>query len=115
MFSAATFDLQTGNTSSDGIDGVTIFVIGDFINNTIAKGFFVVLQCNDGSVDVFRAVLPREKSSTSLNGSINNVPPSTYAVFFYDLENDGLPNRKVAYQQNSTIVVENDGERVNSS
>ena len=114
MFSAATFDLQTGNTSSDGIEGV-ISVIGYFINNTRAKGFFVVLQCEDGSVDVFRAVLPKNDSSTSLSGAINSVPPSTYAVFFYDLENDGLPNRKVAYQQNSTIVVENDGERVNSS
>ena len=75
LFSAATFDLQTGNTS-DGIEGV-ISVIGYFINNTIAKGFFVVLQCDDGSADVFRAVLPRENSSTSLSRAINNVPPST--------------------------------------
>ena len=112
MFSAATFDLQTGNANV-GIEGV-ISVMGCFINNTIAKGFFVVLQCKNGSADVFRAVLHKGNSSTSLNGAINSVPPSTYAVFFYDLEYDGLPNRKVAYQQDSKIIVEKDGKRVNS-
>jgi hypothetical protein len=101
-----TYDLQTGNTSG-GITDV-ISVVGNFINNTIAKGFFVVLQCEDGSADIFRAVLPKENSSTSLDGAINNVPPSTYTVFFYDLEYDGFPNNKVAYRQGSNIVVKKD-------
>ena len=62
-----------------------------FIDNSFAMGCFVVLQSdNYGSPDEFRVVL-RSGSDLIMTDMIS-VPPSTYTLYVYDLENDGHIN-----------------------
>ena len=100
LSTAATFDVQnaTVNAASNGI-AVTV----NFITNTTATGCFIVLQSEDGSPDEFRALL-RPESETTLEATIDNIPPSTYTALFYDKEQDGLPNSNVAYEGNQVTV-----------
>ena len=97
---AATFDVQNATVNAAG-NGIIVTV--NFIANTTATGCFIVLQSEDGSPDEFRALL-RPESETTLVATIDNVPPSTYTALFYDLEQDGLPNRNVAYEGSQTTV-----------
>ena len=87
----------------------TINVTGEFIANTTAKGCFIVLQSEEGSPDVFRALLLPDNPSTTVNSTINNVPPSKYTLFVYDLEEDALPNESQAYRDQNNIVIVEDG------
>lgn len=76
-----------------------------FINDTIAKGSLLMLQCKNKSCEEYRAVL-RPSTNTTVTSSIN-VPPAEYtAVFFHDLEENGLPNVSPAFKQRRTVVVE---------
>ena len=95
---AATFDVQSAdaNTKNSG----SIRVNGELVTNTTAKGIFIVLQCDDGS-HVFRAA-PRRDESSTVTSVINNVPPSTYTVIVYDLEEDGLPATTPSLELNDT-------------
>ena len=78
----------------------------EFINSTAAKGCFVVLQDRLQSLDVFRAVpLPELSSSTTLTTTIDNILPSVYKVFVYDLEWDGVPSRSPAHEPSDNIAV----------
>ena len=86
-------------------------MIGEFIKNTTAKGCFIVLQCDYGSPDLFRALLLPDTFSTFVESIITNIPPSTYHMLVYDLEEDGLPNSIPAVEQNNNkIDVEGEGE-----
>ena len=77
----------------------------EFIENTTAKGCFIVLQNSPMSPDMFVAV-PRSQSS------IENIPASMYSLaFVYDLEQDGMPNRSPAYEQTNTITVSGKGKK----
>ena len=69
----------------------------EFIENTTANGCFIVLQNSPVSRDMFVAV-SRSQSS------IENIPASMYAVLFYDLEQDGIPNTSPAYEQTNITV-----------
>ena len=70
----------------------------EFIENTTAKGCFIVLQNSPVSPDMFVAV-PLSQSS------IENIPASMYSVFVHDLEQDGTPNTSPAYEQTNYIAV----------
>ena len=82
-----------------------ILMTGKFIEETRAKGCFVVLQCQYGSPDVFIALLLPKDFSGSVESTIDGVPASTYSVLVYDLEEDGLPNTKPAVEQSKTFTV----------
>ena len=82
----------------------------EFIKNTTARGCFIVLECDYGSPDVFRALLRPDSFSTSVESIITNIPPLTYHLLVYDLEEDGLPNRIPAVEQSSSVTVEGEGE-----
>ena len=64
---------------------------GEFITDSRARGCFIVIISYDNTADVFRA-LQREDSAVAHIEEIINVPPSTYTVYAYDLEENALPN-----------------------
>ena len=75
---------------------------GVFATDSLAKGLFLVLQSEDGSPDEFRAVLRERQEDSHIT-----VPPSTYTLLAYDLEEDALPNENVAFKLQETLVMKN--------
>ena len=99
----ATYDVQTAEANVSGNNKIGIKV--EFIENTTAKGYFIVFQnIISGPPDVFRA-MPRSEATTTLD----DIPPGTYTPVFYDLEQNGLPNKSPAYEPTNTVTVTIDG------
>ena len=74
-----------------------------FVADSAAKGVFVVLQSeDDSSGDEFRAVLREGQGESTIT-----VPPSTYTVLVYDLEENALPNENAAFISSEKITVKN--------
>ena len=96
----ATFDLQ--NTSAVEEDNM-ISVSGTFITDSLARGCFIVIQCNEDTADIFVAI-ERKGTDQIVNESIP-VPPSSYIVYAYDLEENTLPHRIPAYSPSPEIII----------
>ena len=99
FFHSATFDVQNVTATSTGSK---IFINGTFATNSTAKGLFVVLQCDDGSPDEFRALLSEGNREHDVT-----VPSSTYTILVYDLEHTALPSERVAFMPAGKLTVEN--------
>ena len=83
--------------------GSEIILTGVFAADSSAKGLFVVLQSeDDGSGDEFRAVLRKSQGDSGIT-----VPPSTYTLLVYDLEENALPNENMAFISSEKITMEN--------
>ena len=95
FYSSATYDVQNASLTASGQNKMDVTV--EYIGNTTAKGCFIVLQNSPVSPGVFVAV-PQSQSS------IENIPASMYTVFFYDLEQDGIPSTSPAYEQTNITV-----------
>ena len=97
----ATYDVQSLSVVEEG-DGVV--VTGEFITDSRAGGCLLVLQgpSSSSSPDIFRTI---QRTQLEL-GSTITVPPSTYTVYGYDIEEDWLPNTMPA------VVM---GEHISSS
>ena len=89
-FLAVTYDVQNATAKGDNEIEVTVH----FISNSPAMGCLVVLQSDSGSPDEFRVLL-RSGSDLTVSDMIS-VPPSTYTLYVYDLEEDGHVNREPA-------------------
>ena len=76
---------------------------GHFINNSIAMGCFLVLKCDDGSPDEFRALL-RNILELIVN-AIVDAPSSDYTMYVFDLEMNGDINPKPAVISSTEINV----------
>ena len=94
-FSTATFDVQTVTVEDNGS---MIAVTGRFITDSYAKGCFIAIQFNETIADDYYA-LPQNGLEQTQYKTIFNVPSSTYTLFAYDIENDGLPNEMAAMIQ----------------
>ena len=68
-----------------------------------AAGCLVVLQGPPTSPDILRALL-RTQSQNTVSLTFP-VPPSTYTVYGYDLEENGLPNTMPAVIVESEIFI----------
>ena len=90
-FLAATYDVQHALAEETGSE---IEMMLQFISNSRAMGCLVVLQSDSGSPDEFRVLL-RSGSDLTVTDMIS-VPPSTYTLYVYDLEEDGHVNREPA-------------------
>ena len=99
----ATYDVQTAVANVSGNNRIGIKV--EFLENTTAKGYFIVFHNMSGPPDVFRA-MPRSEATTTLD----DIPAGTYTPVFYDLEQDSLPNESPAYKQTNTVSVDRTGE-----
>ena len=83
---AATYDVQSLSVVGDGDDGVRLRA--EFISDSRAAGCLLVLVGPSTSPDIFRALQrPHLEQGTTVR-----VPPSTYTVYGYDIEEDELPN-----------------------
>ena len=82
----ATYDVQSLSVVGDGDDGVR--VRGEFISDSRAAGCLLVLVGPSTFPDIFRAL----QRSHLEQGTTVRVPPSTYTVYGYDIEEDELPN-----------------------
>ena len=102
-FFAATFDIQ--NSTAEG-NGNGIIVTGEFITDSFAVGCFIVLQCNESTADIYRAIiLSRNELEQTVSVTID-VPSATYKVYAYDIEDDGLPYEMPAnIPENDTIII----------
>ena len=85
----ATYDVQS-LTVEEGGGGGGVIVRGEFLSGSRAVGCLVVFEGLPTSPDIFR-VLQRTQSQDSVSTTVH-LPPSTYTVYGYDVEEDGLPN-----------------------
>ena len=81
-----------------------MLVRGEFMSGSRAAGCLVVLQGPPSSPDVFRALL-RTQFQDTVSTTVP-VPPSTYTVYGYDLEENGLPNIMPAVVLENQILVD---------
>ena len=87
----ATYDVQSLTVEEGGGGGGGgVIVRGEFLSGSRADGCLVVFQGPPTSPDIFR-VLQRTQSEDSVSTSVH-LPPSTYTVYGYDVEENGLPN-----------------------
>ena len=97
---AATYDVQRATAE---VRGSKIQMTVHFISISLAMGCFVVLQSDDGSPDEFRVFL-RSDSELIMTEMIS-VPPFTYTLYVYDLEEDGHLNEIPAILSEDKIQV----------
>ncbi|CAI8006821.1 hypothetical protein GBAR_LOCUS4919, partial [Geodia barretti] len=100
-----TYDVQSAAADTTKSTSNEITLNGEFIESTTAQGFFVVLECECGNSDVFRALLLPDDSSTYVQSTIRNISSSRYNMFVYDLEEDGRPNSHPSVEQSTTVTV----------
>ena len=86
----ATYDVQNVRVGKD-VNGNGITVTGEFITDSRARGCFLVFQSSPSSGDIYRVLQRNIDSVTSFSDTIS-LPPSTYTVYAYDLEENALPN-----------------------
>lgn len=94
-FSAATFDVQSVIVEENGS---IIAVTGKFITDSYAKGCFIVVQFNGSIADGYYAI-PRNGLEQTCYGAITHMASSSYTLFAYDIEDNGLPNEIAAMIQ----------------
>ena len=100
----ATYDVQSVSVVEER-DGV--LVRGEFITDSRAAGCLLVLQGpSSSSPDIFRTLQRTQLEQ----GSIIRVPPSTYTVYGYDIEEDWLPSTMPAVVLDDQISIQSDCE-----
>ena len=112
LFPAATNDVQRAMAVASGPGEIR--VDGKFIEDATAEGCFIVLQSEERAPDVFIALPLPDDAGADVSSTINNIPPSTYTMLVYDLEQDGLPNTHLAFKNESNTVTVDDGKSFNS-
>ena len=90
----ATFDVQNVTVEENG---GSIAVTGKFLTDTFAMGCFIVVQFNESTADEHIALLRNELKQT-VHKTIN-VLSSTYKLYVYDIEDNGLTNETSAIVQ----------------
>ncbi|CAI8051907.1 hypothetical protein GBAR_LOCUS28403 [Geodia barretti] len=105
-----TYDVQSLSVEEE--EG-GVLVRGEFTSGSRATGCLVVLQGPPSSPDVFRALL-RTQSQDTVSTTVP-VPPSTYTVYGYDLEENGLPNTMPAVLLENQILLNSDADKVKPS
>ena len=97
----ATFDVQNPVVESVGDNMISISL--DFIDESNALGCFMVLKDHFDTVDTF-VVLKWNAMDSTISQNIS-VSASTYTVYFYDLEDNALPNTHPAVSTLQVVSV----------
>ena len=100
-FIAATFDVQNPVVECVGDNMIGISL--EFIDESSALGCFVVLEDHFGTEDTF-VVLKRNAMDSAISQNIS-VSASTFTVYFYDLEDNALPNTHPAVSTLQVVSV----------
>ena len=104
----ATYDVQSLAVEEGGGGGV--MVRGEFLSGSRADRCLVVFQGPHTSPDIFR-VLHRTQSQDSVSTSVH-LPPSTYTLYGYDVEENGLPNTMPAVVLEMEISNDIEGQQL---
>ena len=80
-----------------------ITVSGTFITDSLARGCFIVIEDTSNDADIFVAI-EREGSEQVITESIA-VPPASYIVYAYDLEENALPHHIPADIPSPEIII----------
>ena len=104
----ATYDVQSLTVEEGGGGGGGVIVRGEFLSGSRAVGYLVVFQGPPTSPDIFR-VLQRTQSQDSVSTTVH-LPPSTYTVYGYDVEENGLPNTMPAVDLEREISNDIEGQ-----
>ena len=91
---SATYDIQDPNATSINDDS-QIMVTGELIDNSEARGGFLVIECNISTEIIFIAI-KRNEIDLTLSVAIS-MSPSNYTVYIHDLEGNALPNSHPAH------------------
>ena len=75
----------------------------EFMRGSHAAGCFLVLKGSPLFPDIFR-VLHKSNSQESISTTLS-VPPSTYAVYGYDVEENALPNSTPAVELENEVSI----------
>ena len=97
---AATYDVQNPVVESVGDNMISLSL--DFIEGSSALGCFVVLEDHFSTEDTFVLLKRNAMDSESQNISVS---ASTYTVYFYDIENNALPNSHPAVSTLQVVSV----------
>ena len=100
----ATYDVQSLSVEEEtGGGGGGAKVRGEFVSGSRAAGCLVVLQGPPTFPDIFTALL-RTQSQGIVSTTVA-VPPSTYTVYGYDVEENDLPySMPAVVLENLTII-----------
>ena len=103
----ATYDVQSVSVVEERD---RVVVTGEFITDSRAAGCLLVLQgpSSSSSPDIFRTLQRTQLEQ----GSTIRVPPSTYTVYGYDIEEDWLPSTMPAVVLDDQISIQSDCECV---
>ena len=80
-----------------------ISVSGTFITDSLARGCFLIIKDSSSDADIFVAI-EREGTDQIVDKSIP-VPPSSYIVYAYDLEENTLPHHIPANSPSPEIII----------
>ena len=103
----ATFDVQNAMVESVCDNMVSLYL--EFINESSAIGSFIVLEDHFSTEDTF-VVLKWNAMDSKISQNIS-VSASTYTVYFYDLENNALPNTHPALSTFQIVII--NGRKLN--
>ena len=98
----ATFDVQNPVLESVADNMITISL--EFVEESSALGCFVVLEDHFSTEDTFFVLKRNAMDSTILSQNIS-VSASTYTVYFYDFEDNALPNTHPAVSTFQVVSV----------
>ena len=108
----ATFDVQNAVVESVYDNMISLCV--EFLENSSAIGSFVVLGDHFSTEDTFVVLKQNAMNSTILYQSIS-VSASNYTVYFYDLEDNAIPNVHPAFSTLQVVSVNGSSKYVCSS
>ena len=100
--SAATYDVQDPMVESVAKNKISISL--DFIEESSALGCFVVIEDHFATSEDTFLVMKRYAMDSTISQNIS-VSASTYTVYFYDLEDNALPNAHPAVSTLQVISV----------
>ena len=98
---AATFDVQNPMVESVADNMISISL--EFIEESSALGCFVVLE-DHFNTNITFVVLKQNAMDSTISQNIS-VSASTYTVYFYDLEDNALPNTHPAVSTLQVVSV----------
>lgn len=83
------------------VSNETVTIVGEFIVNSPAKGYLIIVKHNSSSLNYMMAVL--NKSAPAV---VTGLKANTYDILVYDVEETGLPSDKPAVKIKNIVVTQ---------
>ena len=99
-FLIGTYDLQGAYITSNGSG--TINITGVFVNNSLARGYFVVDINENGNPEQFVAVIDHI-TKNQISSLLTHASKGAHRIVIFDIEADGFPGETAAVD--SLVIV----------